>query len=153
MNKLLTESIEEYLDLFDSKDDFITKNAFKAMLHHYLEVKMIDFYLKVNPNELLILSYDYLGISITTKSLNYLQINFRRTFRFDNDHDEIQIRLELHFENVKNDSMYDEYFKLSIEDDDDIFEEHINRLKKDSFYKQVKNLKPTNYYLLVHCDF
>ena len=50
MNKYLTESIEEYLDLFDSKNAFITKNAFKAMLHHYLEVKMVDFYLILNPN-------------------------------------------------------------------------------------------------------
>jgi hypothetical protein len=62
MGKLLTESVEEYLDLFDSKDNFITKNAFKAMLHNYMEVKMVDFYLNSSPNELFILSYDDLSI-------------------------------------------------------------------------------------------
>ncbi|MCD0480108.1 hypothetical protein LPB90_16840 [Chryseobacterium sp. LC2016-29] len=153
MEKLLIESIEKYLDLFDSKDDFITENAFKAMLHHYLEVKMVDFYLKVNPNDMFILRYDNLGISVTTKSYNYLRIEFQRAFRFDNEEDAIQIRLELHFENISDNSRYDEYFELSTSDSDNIFEDRINSLMEDLFYKQVTKMKPTHYGLLVHYDF
>ena len=49
--------------------------------------------------------------------------------------------------------MYDEYFKLSLTDNDTIFNDNINRLKKNSFYNQVKNLKPTKYYLYDYYDF
>ncbi|WP_396155665.1 hypothetical protein [Flavobacterium macrobrachii] len=152
MGKLLTESVEEYLDLFDSKDNFITKNAFKAMLHNYMEVKMVDFYLNSSPNELFILSYDDLSISLKTESLNYLQINFQRSFSFDNIDDQIQIRLELHFENIIDDTKYFKYFKLSLNDNDDVFENNIKLIKKDFFYKQAKNLKPTKYYLYEYYD-
>lgn len=153
MDKLLKESIEEYLNLFDSKNDFITKNAFKAILYHYQEVKMVDFYLDINPNELLILSYDRLHITISTKSLNYLQIIFTRSFRFNNDDDNIQIIFELHFEKIKDDSCYDKYFELSISEDDFIYENTIKNFKNDSFYKQVKNHKPSNYSLRINYDF
>ncbi|MFY7815258.1 MAG: hypothetical protein ACOVRK_08730 [Chryseobacterium taeanense] len=153
MEKLLTESVEQYLNLFDSKDNFITDNAFKAMLHHYLEVKIVDFYLKVNPSYIFILQYDNLGISVTTKSYNYLRIMFQRFFKFNNEDDQIQIRLELYFENIKDDSMYDEYFEFSITDNDEIFEDNIICLEKDHFYNRAKKMKPTSYSLLVHYDF
>ena len=153
MEKLLTESVEQYLDLFDSKDNFITDNAFKAMLHHYLEVKMVDFYLKVNPNDIFILQYDNLGISVTTKSYNYLRIMFQRFLKFNNEDDQVQIRLELYFENIKDDSRYDEYFELSTSDNDEIFEDNINFLERDYFYNRAKKMKPTRYNLLVHYDF
>jgi hypothetical protein len=152
MGKLLTETVEEYLEIFDSKENFTTKSAFKAMLHNYLEVKMVDFYLNSSPDELYILSYDDLSILLKTTSLNYLQINFQRSFSFNNIDDEVQIRLELHFENIIDDTKYYKYFELSLNDNDDVFENNVKQIKKDIFYKQAKNLKPTKYYLYEYYD-
>lgn len=40
----LIESVNDYLELFASKLNFTAENALDAMISHYKEVKMVDFF-------------------------------------------------------------------------------------------------------------
>jgi hypothetical protein len=101
MNSLLIKSVEEYLNLFGSKDNFTAHNDVEAILYHYKDIRMVDFYLNEFPKESFILSYDTLDIDLYTKGYNYIRLSLQRAFKFFDDSDEtIQIRLELHFEDL-----------------------------------------------------
>ncbi len=152
MNEV-TKTVEYYLDLYGIKDNFTVENALDAMLSHYQEVKMPELYLDINPNEDYILLYDRLSISIYSKSQNYIELSFSRNFMFEHDYpEETQIRLQLHFENEKDNSRNENYVEIDNRDGNEINEEKINSIKEDKFYQQIKNLTPTKYELYVHYD-
>jgi len=155
MTDNLIKSVEKYLGLFGSKDSFTTENALTAMRYHYQDIRMTDFYLNAFPNEEFILSFDYLSISIYTKAFNYLKICFIRSFKFLNDTETVKIELELDFENIKDDSKYENWIELSKNDlakDELLHENKINEIENDIFFKKVKNQVPIKYALKINYD-
>lgn len=155
MTENLIKSVEEYLDLFGSKDSFTTENALTAMRYHYQDIRMTDFYLNSFPNEEFILSFDYFSISIYTKAFNYLKICFIRSFKFLNDTETVKIELELNFENIKDDSRYENWIELNKDDltkEKLLHENKIKEIENDMFFKKVKDQVPTKYELKINFD-
>jgi len=154
IDKLLIQSVEEYLDLFGSKDNFTPQNAVAAMIYHYIDIRMVDFYLNVYRKDFFILSYDKLSISIGTNSSNYLCLSLVRSFKFEDNSDEmIEIHLDLHFEDIIDNSRYSNYISLSrlrLSDEDESYEKEIDKITDDIFYKQIVNRIPTKFDLYLN---
>lgn len=152
IDNLHIKSVKEYLDLFGSKNNFTAQVAVDAMLYHYKDIRMVDFYLSVFPKESFILSYDALFISLTTKGYNYVNLRLERDFKFFDGSDEtIEIRLELHFEDLKDDTSYDNYISLSrFSDEEEDDEDALSTITDDAYYKLIANEIPSKYELFIN---
>lgn len=110
----LITSVTHYFDLFDYNKIPTAKNALNAMLYHFKDVLMTDFYLELFPKETFILRRDTLHISLkpekhyvvdknisdnhTGQLQDFQVLEFMRNFKFDDITDEtIEIRLSLYF--------------------------------------------------------
>lgn len=151
---LLIESVNDYLELFSSKFDFTAENAFNAMVRHYKEVKMVDFYLNLFPKEIFLLSSDNLDVGIFSDYKNNLHFSLMRSFKFIDDTDEtIEIRFEMLFDTIKCDLNYRNHISLyerALIDDENEHENLIENFKNDSYYIMIKNEKPSTFELRIN---
>ncbi|WP_343662900.1 hypothetical protein [Chryseobacterium mucoviscidosis] len=150
----LIESVENYLDLFASKVDFTAEDALNAMICHYKEVKMVDFYLNLYPKETFLLSSDSLYISLFGDYKSNLHFSFMRSFKFNDDTDEtIEIQFEMLFDTIRCDSKYGNYVSLNERDliyNENEHESLIENFRNDPFYITIRNKKPSTFELRIN---
>lgn len=143
---LLIESVNNYLGLFKHKKEFTAEDVFNSMVYHYKEVKMIDIFIMMYPQEVFILSFDELYISLHRNHKNFLTLSFMRAFKFSDDTDEtIEIRITLDFDSINCYSYYSENIVLNAVDlksDEDSFDKLIKSFKSEMFYEKIKFLRP-----------
>lgn len=150
----LIESVNDYLELFASKVDFTAENTLNAMVSHYKEVKMVDFFLALYPQEIFILSSDSLYISLHRNHNDCLTLSFMRSSKFSDDTDEtIEIKFDLNFDSVSCESYYSKSIELRADDlknDENLYEKLILNFKNDVFYKKIRNRKPDTFELNIN---
>lgn len=150
----LIESVNDYLELFASKVNFTAENAIDAMISHYKEVKMVDFFLALHPQEIFILSSDSLYIGLHLNNKYCLTLSFMRAFKFrDNTDETIEIRFDLNFDFVSCHSYYSKNIELRADDlknDENLYEKLIESFKSEIFYEKIRNTKPDNFELNIN---
>lgn len=152
MGNFLIQSVEKYLDLFGSKDNFTAENALNAILYHYQDIRMVDLYSSNCPNDTFILDFDDLYISMRDKAFDFVVMDFTRRFKFYDDDifDVTKIRFVLYFEDIKGELIYDDSFELNHQDEESIYYQKIEDIKENKEYKKVKNLRPSKYELWIN---
>lgn len=151
---LLIESVNSYLELISSKTDFTAENAIDAMISHYKEVKMVDFFLALYPQETFILSSDSLYIGLHRNHKNCLTLSFMRSFKFSDATDEtIEIEFDLNFDSFNCHSYYSKNIELRsdyLKNDENLFENLIESFKSEMIYEKIKTTKPDTFELKIN---
>ncbi|WP_299764947.1 hypothetical protein [uncultured Dokdonia sp.] len=150
MTKLLIASVYEYLDLFGSQNTITTASAIDAMIYHYKDISMVNFYVAQFNQELFVVQFDDLYINIYENELS-----FKRSFKFSDVTDEvIEIRFKLHIIEENSIGNLIHYACLSKSDllkDEDSHDRKISEIKANTWYQRNKHLQLI--YSDVHIDY